>query len=92
MIFLVNLASDVAARFRIFYLVATGFAGAATGSKYQKRGIFEADFDSLRGIFLVNQLIKWRKYRDLRIIAPSLTLFVMLVYKSIKKESFREKF
>ena len=74
------------------YLAAAGLAGPASGSKYQKRVIFKADFDSLRGIFLVKQLIKLRKYRYLRKIASSLTLFVMRVYKSIKIGSLREKF
>ena len=86
------LASDVAAGFRIFYLAATGLVGAAVGSKYQNGVIFKADFDSLQGIFLVERLIKRRKYRYLREITPSLTLSVMRVYKTIKKESFQEEF
>ena len=86
------LASYVAARFSIFYLAATGLARPASGSKYQKRVIFKADFDSLRGSFPVRLLTKLRKCRDLRGSAASLTLFVMRVYKSIKIKSLREEF
>ena len=74
------------------YLAAAGLAGPASGSKYQKRVIFKADFDRLRGSFPVRLLTKLRKCRDLRESAASLTLFVMRVYKSIKIGSLREKF
>ena len=86
-----NFAATPYSMENIVYLATTGLAGPVVGSKYQKRVIFKADFDRLRGIFLTRRLTKLRKCRNLRESAASLTLFVMRVYKSIKIGSLWEK-
>ena len=44
--------------------LANRLARPASSSKYQKRGIFQLDFDSLQRIFPVRRLTKLRKCRN----------------------------
>ena len=66
--------------------------GGSGGRRVSKKDDFRADFDSLRAIFHGRRLDPLRKCQYLRKSASLLILFVMLVYKSIKIESFQEGF
>ena len=57
-----------------------------------KTGVFGEDFDSLQTSFFRSVADSLRKYRNLRKSASLPTFFATRVYKSIKIESFREKF